>query len=468
MTKESFSITRVFKLFISALRGKETEFTTGSINKAIVLLSIPIIAEMTGEALFALIDMIFVSRVSVNAVATIGLTEAPLMIIFSLAIGLSMAATAIVARRVGEKEYERAANAAFQAILIAIVIGIVLGFFGYIYSAEILSLMGGDKSLIKEGVGYTQVMYGGNISIVLIFLINGIFRGAGNASIAMKSLLLANGLNIILDPIFIFGWGFIPAYGVEGAAIATTIGRSCGVVYQVFYLFNGKSLIKIGVANFVVKWKTIKEIIVISAGGIGQFLVETLSWLFLVRIVSEFGKEAMAGYQIAFRVIYFTLLPSWGMANAAATLVGQNLGALKPDRAEKSVWVTAKWNAMFLILITVLFSLFSTEVLSIFDQPKAVIDIGSDALKIICVGYVFFAYGMVAGQGFNGAGDTKTPMYISIVVFWLIQIPLSYFLSFNMGWETNGVFFCIAFCHSLYALVAIAIFKRGNWKTVKV
>lgn len=468
MTKESFSIARVFKLFVSALKGKETEFTTGSINKAIVLLSIPIIAEMTGEALFALIDMIFVSRVSVNAVATIGLTEAPLMIIFSLAIGLSMAATAIVARRVGEKNYERAANAAFQAILIAIVIGIVLGIFGYIYSADILSLMGGDESLIKEGVGYTQVMYGANVSIVLIFLINGIFRGAGNASIAMKSLLLANGLNIILDPIFIFGWGFVPAYGVEGAAIATTIGRSCGVVYQVFYLFNGKSLIKIGIANFVIKWKTIKEIIVISAGGIGQFLVETLSWLFLVRIVSEFGKEAMAGYQISFRVIYFTLLPSWGMANAAATLVGQNLGALKPDRAEQSVWVTAKWNAIFLILITVLFSLFSTEVLSIFDQPRAVIDIGSNALKIICVGYVFFAYGMVVGQGFNGAGDTKTPMYISIVVFWLIQIPLSYFLSFNMGWGTNGVFFCIAFCHSLYAVIAIAVFKRGNWKTVEV
>ncbi|SNS80572.1 putative efflux protein, MATE family [Ekhidna lutea] len=468
MTKESFSISRVFKLFISALKGKETEFTTGSINRAIVLLSIPIIAEMTGEALFALIDMIFVSRVSVNAVATIGLTEAPLMIIFSLAIGLSMAATAIVARRVGEKEYERAANAAFQAIIIAIVIGITLGIFGYQYSAEILELMGGDSSLIEEGVGYTQVMYGANISIVLIFLINGIFRGAGNASIAMKSLLLANGLNIILDPIFIFGWGIIPAYGVEGAAIATTIGRSCGVVYQIFYLFNGKSLIKITVANFIIKWKTIKEIIVISAGGIGQFLVETLSWLFLVRIVSEFGKEAMAGYQISFRVIYFTLLPSWGMANAAATLVGQNLGALKPERAEKSVWVTAKWNAIFLVFITVLFSLFSTEVLSIFDQPKSVIDIGSDALKIICVGYVFFAYGMVLGQGFNGAGDTKTPMYISIVVFWLIQIPLSYFLSFTMGWETNGVFFCIAFCHSLYALVAMVIFKRGKWKTVKV
>ena len=469
MTKESYSITKFFKLFVSALKGQETEFTTGSINRAIVLLSIPIIAEMTGEALFALIDMIFVSRVSVNAVATIGLTEAPLMIIFSLAIGLSMAATAIVARRVGEKDFFRASNAAFQAIVLAVFLGVILGIIGYFNAAEILRLMGGDSSLIEEGVGYTEIMYGANVSIVLIFLINGVFRGAGNASIAMKSLLIANGLNILLDPIFIFGFWFIPEFGVEGAAIATTIGRSVGVVYQIFYLINGKALIKITRENLAIKWDTIKELIIVSAGGIGQFLIETLSWLFLVRIVSAFGKDVVAGYQISFRVIYFTLLPSWGMANAAAALVGQNLGASKPERAEKSVWVTAKWNGFFLIGIAVIFSLFPSQILLLlFEQPREVIATGADALRIICLGYIFFAYGMVVGQGFNGAGDTRTPMYISLVVFWLIQIPLSYFLSFNLGWESNGVFFCIAFCHSLYAVIAIALFRKGKWKKVKV
>lgn len=468
MKNESLSISKLFKLFISALRGEETEFTTGSINRAIVLLSIPIIAEMTGEALFALIDMIYVSRISVNAVATIGLTEAPLMIIFSLAIGLSMAATAIIARRVGEKNYERASNAAFQAILISIVVGVILGIFGYQFADRILHLMGGDQSLIDEGAGYTKILYGGNVSIILIFLINGVFRGAGNASIAMRSLLLANALNIILDPIFIFGWGPVPEYGVAGAAIATTIGRSCGVLYQIFYLINGKSLIKIAAENFVVRWETIKEIILISLGGIGQFLIETLSWLFLVRIVSEFGKEAVAGYQISFRVIYFTLLPSWGMASAVATLVGQNLGAEKPERAETSVWRTAKWNAIFLILVAVVFSFFADQVLSIFNQSGHVLEVATNALTIICFGYVFFAYGMVVGQGFNGAGDTKTPMYISLGVFWFIQIPLAYYLSITLDWQANGVFFCIAFCHSLYAIVAIALFKRGKWKTVKV
>lgn len=432
------------------------------------MLSIPIIAEMMGEALFALIDMIFVSRVSVNAVATIGLTEAPLMIIFSLAVGLSMAATAIVSRRVGEKHFKNASNAAVQAIFLGLCVGITLGVVGYRYAADILHLMGGDADLVKEGIGYTRIMYGGNISIILIFLINGIFRGAGNASIAMKSLLIANGLNILLDPLFIFGIGPIPAYGVQGAAIATTIGRSCGVLYQCYYLFNGRALIHVGMHNLLVRWKTIKEIAVISAGGIGQFLVETMSWLFLVRIISEFGKESVAGYQIAFRVIYFTLLPSWGMANAAAALVGQNLGAKKPERAEKSVWTTAKWNAIFLIAVAVVFFQFSHYVLSIFGQEGAVLQIASNSLKIICFGYVFFAYGMVLGQGFNGAGDTKTPMFISLFVFWLVQIPLSYFLSITLGWQSNGVFFCIAFCHSLYALIAMVLFRKGKWKQVEI
>ena len=468
MTHSKYSLKGIIRFFIIALKGEEKEFTKGSINKAIILLSIPMIAEMIGEALFAIVDMIFVSRISVNAIATVALTETPLMIIYSLAVGLSMAATAIVARRIGEKDPERAANAAFQSILIAIGVGVVLGIPGFFLADNILSAMGGDADLISEGVGYTKIMYAGNLSIVLIFLINGVFRGAGDASIAMKSLLLANVLNMILDPLFIFGLGPIPAFGIEGAAIATTTGRSVGVLYQIFHLVNGKSLIRVGWENFVIRMKTIKEIVVVASGGVGQFIVESLSWLFLVRVVAEFGTEVIAGYQMSFRVIVFTLLPSWGMANAAATLVGQNLGAKQPDRAETSVWKTALWNTIFLIVIAILFSVFADEVLSIFNQKGMVQETAKSALRIICFGYIFFAYGMVIGQAFNGSGDTRTPLYINLVVFWVIQIPLAYLLAITYEWGPNGVFFCIAFCHSLYAVVAIYLFKKGRWKTVEV
>ena len=465
---KNYSIKKVFRLIVAALRGEEKEFTTGSINRAIVLLSIPMIAEMIMESLFAVVDVFFVSQVSVNAVATIGLTESVLMIIYSIAVGLSMAVTAVVARRIGEKDPKRAANAAFQAILLAVVVGLAFGIPGFIFAGDILALMGGDPALIEEGVGYTKIMYAGNISIILIFLINAIFRGAGDASIAMRSLWLANGLNIVLDPLFIFGWGPIPAFGVEGAAIATTTGRSVGVVYQLFHLFNGKSIIKLGWENLVIRMKTVKELIIVSAGGVGQFLIESASWIFLVRVISLFGSDALAGYTIAFRVIVFTLLPSWGMANAAATLVGQNLGAGSPDRAETSVWRTALWNTIFLVVIAIVFFSLADPIFRIFGAEGTVKETGINALRIICFGYIFFAYGMVVGQAFNGSGDTRTPMYISLVVFWLIQIPLAYLLSVNLGWESNGVFFCIAFAHSLYAVVAIVLFRRGKWKAVQV
>lgn len=468
MTKESYSIKRVIQLFISALKGEETEFTTGSINRAIILLSIPMIAEMIMESLFAVVDVFFVSRVSVNAVATVGLTESVLMIIYSIAVGLSMAVTAIVARRIGEKNYERANNAAFQAIMLSLTVGVLLGVPGFFFAEDILQLMGGDEDLIKEGVGYTKIMYAGNLSIILIFLINAIFRGAGNASIAMRSLWIANGLNILLDPLFIFGWGPIPAFGVEGAAIATTTGRSIGVVYQLFHLLNGKAIVSIGWANVVLRWKTIREMISVSFGGVFQFLVESASWIFLVRVIANFGAEALAGYTIAFRVIVFTLLPSWGMANAAATLVGQNLGAGFPDRAESSAWRTALWNTIFLVVVAIVFFIFAEPILSLFGATENVRSIGIQALRIICFGYIFFAYGMVIGQAFNGSGDTYTPLVISLISFWLIQIPLAYVLAITYEWGPNGVFFCIALCHSIYAIIAIAIFKRGRWKTVKV
>jgi putative MATE family efflux protein len=457
-----------WRLFWLALKGGEHEYTSGSINRAIFLLSVPMIAEMVMESLFAVVDIYFVAKVSVNAVATVGLTESVLMIIYSMAVGLSIAVTAIVARRVGEKDYKRAANAAFQSIVLSVVVGLVLGGFGMYFAGDILRLMGGDEALIEEGIGYTRIMYAGNLSIILLFLINGIFRGAGDPAIAMRSLWLANGLNIILDPILIFGWGPIPAYGVMGAAIATTLGRSIGVLYQVYHLLDGSSVVCIGWKNVRLRMKTIREMIKISAGGIGQFLVESASWIFLVRVMSEFGAEALAGYTIAFRVIVFTLLPSWGMANAAATLVGQNLGANQPGRAEISVWRTALFNTIFLVAIAIGFFIFADPILDLFVKEAEVKRIGMAALQIICFGYIFFAYGMVVGQAFNGAGDTRTPLYISLFVFWLIQIPLAYFLALNLDLKSNGVFFSIAICHSLYAIIAVILFRRGKWKLTKV
>ncbi len=456
-------------LLVQALKGEQKEFTTGSINKAIFMLSIPMIAEMLGEALFALFDMIFVSRISTNAVAAVALTEAPLMIVYSLAMGLSMAGTAIISRRIGEGKVKLAANAAFQAIVIGVFAGLLLGLPGLFFAEDVLHLMGGAPDLIQEGVGYTRIMYAANPVIILIFLLNGVFRGAGNAAIAMRSLLLANLCNLILDPIFIFGLGPIPAFGIEGAAMATTIGRSIGVIYQLYHLFKGSQAMKVSAENMVVNKKTITEFLSIGAAGFGQFFVETLSWLFLVRIVTRFGTDAVAGYQMAFRVIIFTLLPSWGMANAAATLVGQNLGAKQPGRAELSVWRTAKWNTWFLVVIAAIFGLLAEPILILlFEAQGEALATGGNALRIICFGYIFFAYGMVLGQAFNGAGDTKTPMYISLVVFWLIQIPLAYVLAVTFGWEGSGVFFSIAFSHSIYAVIAMVFFKRGKWKTVEV
>jgi putative MATE family efflux protein len=349
------NLSKGFRLLLTALKGKESEFTTGGINRAIFLLSIPMIAEMVMESLFAVADVFFVSKISINAVATVGLTESVLMIIYSVAIGLSMATTAIVARRIGEKQFKLASDAGFQSIFLSVMVGALLGALGFIFAEDILVLMGGAPDLVDEGVGFTKIMFAGNLSIFLLFLNNAIFRGAGDAAIAMRTLWLANGLNIILDPLLIFGLGPIPAMGIEGAAIATIIGRSTGVLYQVYHLLNRRGIIKIGWDNVVFRVKTVYELIKISLAGMGQFLVETASWIFLVKVISLFGSEALAGYTIAFRVIVFTILPSWGMANAAATLVGQNLGAGQPDRAEQSVWKTAFFNMLFLGMVSVVF-----------------------------------------------------------------------------------------------------------------
>lgn len=468
MTSFYISIRKYFRYFLEAVKGSEQDFTEGNLNKAIFMLSIPMILEMIMESLFAVVDIFFVSKVSVNAVATVGLTESVLMIVYSIAVGLSMAATATVARRIGEKDPKAASVAAVQAMILASSAAITIGLAGAIFPEELLALMGGSAELIAEGAGYTRWIFAGNVSVMLIFLINGVFRGAGDASLAMRTLWIANGLNMVLDPILIFGWGPIPAMGVEGAAIATTTGRTIGVCYQLYHLFKGSSRVKITWQSLVVKWDIMRRMIQVSFGGIGQFLIESASWIFLMRVMSLFGEEALAGYTISFRVLVFTLLPSWGLANAAGTLVGQNLGALKPDRAESSVWRTALINVIFLGIIGTIFLIFARPVIMIFTPEAAVVGFGTLSLQIICFGYVFFAYGMVLVQAFNGAGDTKTPTVINIFVFWIFQIPFAYFLAVTLNWGPAGVFWAIAIAHSVLAVVGLVIFRQGRWKLIKV
>lgn len=470
MTPSNNTLTfkKLIQYFWIAVSGKETEFTSGSIRKAIFMLSIPMIMEMLMESIFALVDIAYVSKVSVNAVATIGLTESVITLVYALAIGLSMAATAVVARRIGEKDVQGARVAAVQAISLGILISIVIGVIGIIYAKEILALMGGEPDLIAEGYGYTQVMIGGNITVVLLFLINAIFRGAGNASIAMWALVLSNGLNIILDPMFIFGFGPIPEFGVMGAAIATNIGRGTAVIFQLAVLFFGWGKIKLALRDLALNFKVMINLIKVSLGGIAQFLIGTSSWIFLMRIMSEFGSEVLAGYTIAIRVMMFTLMPSWGMSNAAATLVGQNLGAKQPDRAEISVWKTGKYNAIFMGTVSLVYLIFAKSIVSWFNTTPAVVQNGALCLQIIALGYVFYAYGMVVSQAFNGAGDTRTPTKINLVSFWLIQLPLAYVAALVLGWGAMGVFVAITFAEVLLAIIAMVWFKKGKWKQVQV
>lgn len=467
-----YSFKKFLKKFISsfliAIKGSEKNFTSGSINKAIFMLSIPMILEMVMESLFAVVDIFFVGKVSVNAIATVALTESVIMIVYAISIGLSMAATAMVARRVGEGKPEEASVAAAQAVFITIGISIIFSLIGLLFPKQILALMGGDKDLIEEGYGYTKIMLAGNITIMLLFLINAIFRGAGDASIAMRVLWISNGLNIILDPILIFGLGPIPAFGVEGAAIATTIGRGVGVLCQLAAITGAKSIVRLKLQHLRAQWDVIWRIIKVSAGGIGQYMIGTLSWLFLVRISAVFGAEVLAGYAIAFRIIMFTILPSWGLSNAAAALVGQNLGARQPERAERSVWKCAFYNMVFLGVISVVFITWAEEFVSIFSSELEVVKYGALALRIICCGYIFFAYGMVIGQAFNGAGDTKTPTIINFFCFWMFELPLAYLLAVSLGFGPHGIFLAIAIASTLLAAVSIIVFKKGKWKLVEV
>ena len=459
----------IFSLLKQAILGTELNFTEGSINRAIFLLSVPMIIEMGMESIFAVVDIYYVSRLNDNnAVTAVGLTELSLTIIYSIAMGVSMGATALVSRRVGEKDEKGASIAGVQAIYIGIFFAALFTIVGIIWSGDILRLFGGDENVIAVGTGYTRWMLCGNITIVMLFLINGIFRGAGNAAIAMKTLVLANLLNIILDPVFIFGFGPIPAMGVEGAAVATNIGRGIGVLLQLYYLFFGNSVVKINAKNMPLKWSIVGTMLRVSAGATGQFLISSASWMVLGRIIAKFGTPAVAGYTFGIRVIIFTLLPSFGMANAAATLVGQNLGAGQPERAETSVWKAGLYNMIFLGLVMALFLFYAESILKIFTEDIAVIAYGKEALQVVALGYIFYGYGMVVNQSFNGAGDTVTPTLISLFGFWFFQIPLAYLLALYWEMGTTGVYAAIAIAESAMAIAGIIIFRRGKWKTVKL
>jgi putative MATE family efflux protein len=426
------------------------------------------VLELSMEAVFAVCDVFWVARLGPEAVATVGLTEAMLTIIFAVATGLAMGTTALVSRRIGENNRPAAVTAAVQSIYLGIATAIPISLAGLLFAGPLLGLMGASSEVVEMGVGYNRVMLGGNVTILLLFLINGVFRGVGDAVIAMRSLWLANIINIILDPLLIFGWGPFPELGVTGAAVATTIARGLGVVYQVWMLASSRGRLRIRWQDLPFNLPVLWNLVKISLGGILQFSIATASWMALVRIIALFGSHALAGYTIAIRVIIFAILPSWGMANAAATLVGQNLGAGKPKRAEKSVWVTALANMGFLAGITLIFVFFAETITGWFTSEAAVIPYGVDCLRFISYGYVFYAWGMVITQAFNGAGDTYTPTLINLALYWCFQIPLAYILAIPVGLEAKGVFVAIAISESLLAVVAILVFRRGKWKSKKV
>lgn len=459
---------KFFDLFLQALKGEEHEYTSGSINRAIFLLSVPMILEMVMESLFAVVDIFFVSKVNTDAVATVGLTESVLTLVYSVAIGLSTAATAIVSRRIGEKQHAEAGHAAAQVILVSVVLGVAIGLGGFFGAETILRAMGGSENLIASGSNFTRIIFASSPAIILLYTLSGVLRGGGDAAVAMRSLWIANGVNMLLCPLFIFGWGPVPAFGVAGSAMATTIGRSLGVLYQLYALTKGNGAVKVLASQLKADFGIIRNLISVSAGGTGQFLIASASWVFLTRILSDFGPQIVAGYTIAIRVIVFTILPSWGMANAAATLVGQNLGANKPERAETSVWRAAFFNFVFLAVVAVIFFIFSANIISWFNDDPATVATGVNCLRIICFGYLFFAYGMVISQSFNGAGDTLTPTLMNLVCFWALEIPLAYFLAKYLDLGPNGVYISVAFSESMLAVVGILLFRRGKWKTKKV
>ncbi|MDZ4700935.1 MAG: MATE family efflux transporter [Rhodothermales bacterium] len=454
--------------FLSELKdmfqGKPRDFTTGSLGRAIVLLAIPMVLEMIMQSIFGVVDVYFVGKLGADAVAAVGMTDSLMVLLFAVGMGIAMSAAAMVARRIGEKKPEEAGIAAIQALIAGAIVSVPVAVLGVLFAPELLGIMGATESVIAIGSGYCAIAFGSNILILYLFIINAIFRGAGDAAKAMRVLWLANIFNLILDPMFIFGWGPIPEMGVTGAAVATAIGRGIGVAYQLSLLFKGTGHLRVSRSQLRVDPEMMRRLARVASPGIVQYLVGTASWMMLFRILASFGSDALAGYTIAIRIILFALLPSWGMGNAAATLVGQNLGARRPDRAERAVWFACGANAVFLGLVAVGMYVFAERLIRLFTTEAAAVAFGVDCLHIVSYTYILFAFGMVIVSSFNGAGDTRTPTWINVVSYWMLQLPIAYFLSHNAGMGPRGAFIAIAVAQAALAGIAILLFRRGTWK----
>jgi putative MATE family efflux protein len=447
-----------------AIRGSHQDFTKGSLNRAILLLAIPMVLEMVLESLFAVVDVFWVGRVGANAVATVGLTESLLLLVFAVGMGLSLSTTAMVARRTGEKDHEGAAVAGVQAIFIGLTISVLIGVPCLFFAPDLLRLMGASPEIVSTGSGYARIALGGSGVVVLLFFDNAIFRGAGDAAIAMRLLWVSNIINLVLDPCLIFGWGPFPHLGVTGAALATFTGRGIGVIYQFYRLLRGTERIRVLRRQVRLNLEVLVRLLRVSLMGIFQFAIVQTSWIGLVRIVSFFGASAVAGYTIAIRIVIFVILPSWGLSNAAATLVGQNLGAKQPERAETSVWRTGFYNMLFLGAVGIGFVIFAEPIVRLFSHDPAVVPLAASCLRIVSYGNIGYAYGMVMLQAFNGAGDTVTPTIVNFFGFWVFEIPFAYWLAIHQGWHSNGVYWSIVIAEGSIAVASIVLFKRGRWK----
>ena len=455
--------------FREALRGsRHHDYTAGPIGRAIILLAVPMVMEMFMESLFAVVDIFWVAHLGADAMATVGLTESMLALVYTAAMGLSIGVGAMVARRIGEKNPAGAAEAAVQGIAVGLMVAAVTGTLGAVFAPRLLGVMGASPAVIAVGSGYTRVMLGGNAVILLLFLINATFRGAGDAAIAMRVLWLANWINILLGPCLIFGLGPFPRLGVQGAAIATTIGRGTGVLYQIYRLMRRDGRIVIHRDQLQIRPAVMHTLLRLSGTGTFQVLVGTASWIGLVRIISTFGAEAVAGYTLGVRIIIFALLPSWGLANAAATMVGQGLGAGKPERAERAVWIAGLYNMYFLGTVGLVFVILAGPIVSLFTTDAAVAPMAASCLRIVSCGYVFYAWGMVLTQSFNGAGDTWTPTWLNLFCFWLWEVPLAWALAVRFGFGPSGVFLAITIAFSTLAVASAVLFRRGRWKLRRV
>ena len=462
------ALRRLQRFILEALRDNETDFTRGPIGRALGLLAIPMMLEMAMEAIFAVVDIAFVSRLGTEAVAAVGITEALITVLYAVAIGLSMSVTAMVSRRIGAKDANGAAQVTGQAIWIGGVIAIVTGVLGIIYAEDLLRMMGATEEVIATGSGFTAILLGGSASIVYLFMLNAAFRGAGDAPVALRSLALANALNIVLDPCLIFGIGPFPELGVTGAAVATTIGRGIGVLYLVYCLFSPRGRLTLALRHLRIIPELVRRMLRISLGGVAQFLIATSSWIIMMRVVAHYGSAPVAAYTIALRLIEFALLPAWGLGNAGATLVGQNLGAGKPERAAQSAWRATTYNAIFMTVMGVIFIVLAPDIVSWFSSAPEVLRYGTSCLQIMGVGYPMYAVGMILVQALNGAGDTRTPSVLNFICFWLVQIPLAYYLSGTVAFGPNGVFMTIVISETLLTILAVAVFRAGKWKHQEV